>query len=267
MSYVVQTWAQPESEALPDQARAIWSMLPNLGQQACGEEPRFALLAQGMLRLYPELADEDASEDFWIDDLQHRPSTRVWPLGLYCGERHGVVRRHLIKHALKLGLNVADPQSGELFLSDGRIYLQDQLVSSGESSGRHRLREPRPDPVRQAARPVEAVRARPKPGADAPDSVQAIAQGGFHTGHLALLIGVMSPMLMLTLATLLPKGMALPAVVAFCLCSAWGVWRCSADLSWGIGRRTLGASMALIPFVSLFPSTYLLISVLRARRD
>ncbi len=263
MSYVVQIWAQPEGQALPEQARAIWAGLSELRHQACADEPRFVQLAQGMLKLYPELADEDASDDFWIDDLQHRPDTCVWPMGLYCGERHGVVRRHLIKHALKLGLNVADEQSGELFLSDGRIYLGDKAVPTSGASVRASSRETRAGTVRAPTRAADGARSRPVQGAERQPAVQP----GFHSGHLALLIAVTSPMLMLTLAPLLPRGVLPPMMAAFCLASAWGVWRCSADLSWGVGRRALGTGVALVPFLSMFPSTYLLIAVLRARRD
>jgi hypothetical protein len=257
LSYVVQIWAQPPGEALPTDAQEIWASLPGLHRRPNDGDNRFDMLARGMQTLYPELAADDADEDFWIDDLQQLPQGSVWNLGLYCGERHGVVRTHLIKYALKFGLNVADEQSGELFLADGRSWRQGQWHRSDARPAPERARRggaatSPPAPVRRASQELPPPKS---PGA------------AWHHGHLSLLLGLMSPVLLLTLAPLLPALLLRITLAAFCLASAYGVWRCSHDMGWGLPRRAISAALALVPFVALVPATHLAILVLRSRRE
>ena len=83
--------------------------------------------------------------------------------------------------------------------------------------------------------------------------------------YLALGLGIIGALVWFMLLTSLGKGSGKPIVVVVGLVSAFGVWRCTADLNWGGAKRGILGAVALVPGAGFIVSVAVLLQVVRAR--
>lgn len=111
MSYVIHIWehASPTTWAEADALQA------RLEGRSAPPNPKFARLAQGLLRAFPHRRDATSSSP-WIEGAPDgQVDEAVWALGVDANQLDRVVPE-LVEQAIALGLTVYDGQSGEVFL-------------------------------------------------------------------------------------------------------------------------------------------------------
>lgn len=130
-----------------------------------------------------------------------------------------------------------------------------------------------PPPVAVATAPTAAKPAPPRSRAPVPeddedsDSWQdtPTARPALHAGHLALGLGMVGFVLWFMFITTLGRGSFKPIALVVGLVSAFGVWRCTADLDWGAVKRTVLSALALLPGAGFIVSAAVLLQMLRGR--
>lgn len=84
-----------------------------------------------------------------------------------------------------------------------------------------------------------------------------------HAGHLALALGMVGFVLWFMFITSLGKGSFKPIALVVGLVSAYGVWRCTADLDWGGIKRAVMSALALLPGAGFLVGAAVLLHMLR----
>lgn len=121
-----------------------------------------------------------------------------------------------------------------------------------------------------AAAPMPASR-QPRPQQDADEDDDAhwhdtpAPRPALHAGHLALGLGMVGFVLWFMFITSLGKGSFKPIAAVVGLVSAFGVWRCTADLDWRGLKRTVLSVLALLPGAGFIVGAAVLLQMLRAR--
>lgn len=126
MSYVVSVWEQPAGTPPPASIEEAVQLVDRLCDGQPGQNPKFILLAQRLTRRYPCITtldeDEIPQEQWaWSDGpLDGKTDDAVLNLGL-TSDMADEVQPFVAVTANALGLNVLDPQGGDVYLADGRV--------------------------------------------------------------------------------------------------------------------------------------------------
>jgi TPR repeat protein len=123
-----------------------------------------------------------------------------------------------------------------------------------------------------AAAPMPASRqSRPQPQQDADEDDGGhwhdtpAPRPALHAGHLALGLGMVGFVLWFMFITSLGKGSFKPIAAVVGLVSAFGVWRCTADLDWSGLKRAVLSVLALLPGAGFIVGAAVLLQMVRAR--
>ncbi len=86
-----------------------------------------------------------------------------------------------------------------------------------------------------------------------------------HVGHLALALGMVGFVVWFMFITSLGRGSFKPIALVVGLVSAFGVWRCTADLDWGGLKRSVLSALALLPGAGFLVGAAVLLQIVRGR--
>ncbi|MES2582713.1 MAG: hypothetical protein V4627_08365 [Pseudomonadota bacterium] len=122
-------------------------------------------------------------------------------------------------------------------------------------------------PVASSSAPAPSRRHAPEPDdEDADEDAYTPApRPALHAGHLALGLGMLGFVLWFMFITSLGKGSFKPIALVVGVVSAYGVWRCTADLDWGGLKRTLLSALALLPGAGFLVGAAVLLQMVRGR--
>lgn len=146
MSYVVHVF----EHAPPATLREALGVFERLSSRSAAANPRFAQLAQALIRRFPsEVGGQAPLQPMWVESVPDGDTggSAVYSLGLYDG---GIQRLlpALVSEALKLGLCVLDEQAARCYVPDAWALTED---------GRRRLgfQAPPPPPADDTVVPAE----------------------------------------------------------------------------------------------------------------
>jgi TPR repeat protein len=128
-------------------------------------------------------------------------------------------------------------------------------------------------PMAVATAPASTKPAPPRRRAPVPDDDEdsqswqdtPTARPALHAGHLALGLGMVGFVLWFLFITSLGRGSFKPIALVVGLVSAFGVWRCTADLDWGALKRTVLSALALLPGAGFLVGAAVLLQMVRGR--
>jgi hypothetical protein len=102
------------------------------------------------------------------------------------------------------------------------------------------------------------------PAARAEDVRAPASRFQLHGGHLALGLGAVGTVLLLLLIPSLGRGGFRALAVILGVVGAFGVWRTTADWSWGAVKRLLVSGLALLPGLGFLACVAVLLLAVRA---
>ena len=119
-------------------------------------------------------------------------------------------------------------------------------------------------PVASSSAPASSRRHAPQPD-DEDEAYTPAPRAALNVGHLALGLGMLGFVLWFMFITSLGKGSFKPIALVVGLVSAFGVWRCTADLDWGGLKRAVMSALALLPGAGFLVGAAVLLHMLRGR--
>jgi len=126
MSYVLHIWEKPSDQPWPTTVEEAAKRVEGLKRINPGQNPKFVALAKRLTERYPCITSRQAeempeSELAWSDGpLDGKTANAVYGVGVRVALL-GEVRPFVVDQAKLLGLNVFDPQAGEVFLANGKV--------------------------------------------------------------------------------------------------------------------------------------------------
>lgn len=125
MSYTVTVWEPPAGSPPPADTAQADALLAQQARTPPGAAPlpRFLELGRALYTRFAPSGDDEIANDVWLDGSEEGDTRRpTLTFGLLTGSRFfEAAYLHAVAEARAHGLNLYDPQSGEHFLTDGRV--------------------------------------------------------------------------------------------------------------------------------------------------
>ena len=182
--------------------------------------------------------------------------------------RDPIASKALYLHARHRGYRRAEAPSFELGEASRAIALAARMAETGkvlEVLSAWRRSQAKAAAAPSGNRPRGGDAERPERDSGPDTGRMAGTGGGWHLGHLALLVGAFGLVLMLML---LPPGHGLLGkllILAVELCAGYGAWRSTRDMMLGTPTATALVLLALVPGIGMFVCIGLLLKALRGR--